>query len=258
MKKAMKQALSLLLALCLVLALAGCGKGKPQNPAGSAGTAASPTPRPTATPEPQPAMPDLDHLLSAREVEYLVECYEKDGSNDYTHWYPDGDKFADFYLIFEDEDYVVVRDSSGEEYYRSRLEGNHIVNDSENGPELDFVFIDNLTCYDLVNDQWYMSADYNQAFASLTAATFYNSEGGESWDITFYEDGSYVWHYGTDADDVEEGTWWFNYAHEVGIMSPDVSYEERFNLCYAPDSWEVVAVEHAYGYDSSDVYYPAA
>lgn len=264
MKKATKRTLGLLLALCMALALAACGKGKPNSPSQSASgaPAASSTVQQPVVPEaPEPAAPDMNSLLSADAVEYLVECYEKDGSNDYTHWYPDGDKFAAYYLMFEDDSDLAVCDASGVEYYSTKIENGHVVNfldDPEDDPELDFVFVDNLTCYDLVNDQWYMSADYDVAFASLTAATFYNSEGGETWDITFYEDGTYLWNYGDDADDSEEGTWWFNYAHEVGIMPPDASYEDRFNLCYAPDSWEVVAVEHPYGYDSSDVYYPAA
>lgn len=251
MKKTTRRVLSLILALGMALTLTACKK-KPQNSAqstGGASAADSSAPQPAAPAVPEPVMPSLDNLLSADEVEQIIDRYEKDGSNDYTHWYPDGDKFAEFYLIFEDDNYLTVRDANGEEYYSTRLEGNHIVNSSPDGPELDFVFVDNLTCYDLVNDQWYLSADYNEAFASLTAATFYNTEGGETWDFTFYEDGTYYWNYGTDEDDFDEGVWWFDYAHQIAFTS---AYgEASVDVYYAEDSWQIIAI--GYG---RDLYYP--
>ena len=116
MKKTTRRVLSLILALGMALTLTACKK-KPQNPAqstGGASAAASSAPQPAAPAVPEPVMPSLDNLLSADEVEQIIDRYEKDGSNDYTHWYPDGDKFAEFYLIFEDDNYLTVRDANGE------------------------------------------------------------------------------------------------------------------------------------------------
>lgn len=247
MKQTLKRTLCLLLVLCMALALTACGKKKTnQTPSSSTGSSVQTpaTPAPAPPPEPETYLPDLDNLVDPEE---FIDRYEKDGSNDYTHWYPNGDKLADFYLIFEDI-YVIVRDSYGEEFYHSAIENGHIVTTSADDPAMDIVFIDNMTCYDLVNDQWYMSADYDQALASLTATTFCNTDGGMTWDITFYEDGSYYWRYGAD-DDYDEGSWWFSYAHEIVFTT---SYGQSYlDVYYAPDSWEIAAV--GYG---KDIYYP--
>ena len=89
MKRTTKQAISLLLALCMILALAGCGKktgsGAPTSSAGSS----SQTPGTTAQ---EPVMPEPAANVDPEDMRW---GYENDGSGDYVHWYPDGDKFSD-------------------------------------------------------------------------------------------------------------------------------------------------------------------
>ena len=79
--------------------------------------------------------------------------YENDGSGDYVHWYPDGDKFSDYYLMFEDG-YLTIDDGGKRTNMPMQSEDGHYVNSFEGDPAVDFVFLDNLTCYDLVGEQW--------------------------------------------------------------------------------------------------------
>ena len=199
----------LILVLCLALVLTGCGKAKTENEPTESANSNVETPAPVESPaaeepqveepaaepehveepvvEPEPAYaPDLNALVNPEEIEW---GYDAPGSSDPQHWYPDGDKLSDYYLMF-DGDFLYVRDGELEDDYSVKVENGHLVNFAEDGPALDFVFTDNLTCYDMINDQWYMRADYDAVLASLTAATFY-CEAGDQWNITFYEDGTY-------------------------------------------------------------------
>ncbi len=238
MKRTTKIAVSLLLALCM--ALAGCGKKNPG--AGNAGSGSGNTTQTSGTTVQEPAMPEPEAVLDPAEIKWN---YMPDGS-DYIYWYPDGDFTSDYYIIFED--YFLSIDDGGERStYSTAIENRHLYISDADGPEVDFVFLDNLTCYDLVNGQWYMSADYNEAFPSLTAATFY-TEDDDTWNITFYEDGTFHREFN---GHIQEGQWWFEDAYRVRYESD--GDEMSLYLYYADDSWEVVAIELV-----GDMYYPAA
>lgn len=240
MKRTTKQAISLLLALCMILALAGCGKktgsGAPTSSAGSS----SQTPGTTAQ---EPVMPEPAANVDPEDMRW---GYENDGSGDYVHWYPDGDKFSDYYLVFEDG-YLTIDDGGKRTNMPMQSEDGHYVNSFEGDPAVDFVFLDNLTCYDLVGEQWYMSAVYEEAVASLTASPFY-CEAGDQWSFTFYDDGTYS----RDFDgEIVEGQWWFNDATTIYYV--DDYGETSIKVYYDDSSWEITGLEYV-----SEMYYPGA
>lgn len=241
MNRTMKRAISFFLALCMFLALSACGKKNPTPSAGNSTGVADAGGQTSEIPEPAPPlMPNLDNLIDPNEMEW---GYDAPGSSDAQHWYPDGDKLSDYYLMF-DGSFLYVRDGDTEDYYSVKVEDGHIVNLQEDGPELDFVFIDNLTCYDMINGQWYMRADYDAVMASLTASTFY-CEAGDQWNITFYEDGTYS--YNRDGELVE-GEWWFQDANTINYI--DDYGEVWFKITYAEGRWEIVSIK------DTDVFYP--
>ena len=243
MKRTTKRAIIFLLALCMIPALAGCGKKKTGTdaPAPSAGGSTQ-TPG-TTTQEPvipEPA-PEPEAVVDPEDMKW---GYENDGSNDYVHWYPDGDKLSDYYLMFEDG-YLTIDDGGERTNIPMQSEDGHYVNSWEGDPAVDFVFLDNLTCYDMIGEQWYMSAIYDEALASLTASPFY-CEAGDQWSFTFYDDGTYS----LDFDgEITEGQWWFNDACTICFMD---DYGEAWIEVYYDDiSWEIVALEYV-----SEMYYP--
>lgn len=245
MNHQMGRLVSLLLAVCMVLALAACGD-KTTNPDTGANQSAAPS-APTGTDTNEPAQPSAPEVeappeagLDPSEIEW---GYDSPGSSDYQHWYPDGDKLSGYYLMFED-DYVTVDDGGNRTTFSTTIADGHIVNWSEDDPAMDFVFIDNLTCYDLVDGQWYLRADYDAVMDSLTASTFY-CEAGDQWNITFYDDGTYS--YDRDGELVE-GEWWFQDANTINYI--DDYGETWFKITYAEDSWEVLSIE------DTDVFYP--
>ena len=245
MKRTTKRAISLLLALCMVLALSACGKGKTgtEGPTSNAGSPSGTV----STDVPEPGVPDVDSMPEPAanvDPEDMKWGYENDGSNDYVHWYPDGDKRSDYYLMFEDG-YLTIDDGGERTNMPMESENGHYVNSFEGDPSVDFVFLDNLTCYDLVGEQWYMSAIYEEAVASLTAGTFY-CEAGDQWSFTFYDNGTYS----LDFDgEVTEGQWWFNDACTICFM--DDYGEALIEVYYDDISWEIVALEYV-----SEMYYP--
>lgn len=234
---------SLFVAICMVLAMTACGNVNPEKEAASSapenttGAVETTILEPESDPE-----PDLSTLVDPAEMEW---GYETD-SNDYQHWYPDGDKGSDYYLIFED-DYVTVDDGGNRTTFSTTIADGHIVNWSEDDPAMDFVFLDNLTCYDIIGEQWYMSAVYDEAMDSLTAATFY-CEAGDQWSFTFYDDGTYS----LDFDgEITEGQWWFNNACTICFM--DDYGEAWIEVYYDDSSWEITGLEYV-----SEMYYPGA
>lgn len=250
MKRTTIRAISLLLAICMTLALAGCGKKKTgtDTPTPSAGsstqTPGTTTQEPVVSePAPGPVMPEPAANVDPEDMKW---GYENDGSNDYVHWYPDGDKRSDYYLMFEDG-YLTIDDGGERTNMPMESENGHYVNSFEGDPAVDFVFLDNLTCYDLVGEQWYMSAVYEEAVASLTAGTFY-CEAGDQWSFTFYDDGTYS----LDFDgEVTEGQWWFNDACTICFM--DDYGEAWIEVYYDASSWEITGLEYV-----SEMYYPRA
>lgn len=248
MKKTTKQALSLLLALCIILALTGCGKNKTGTDSPTANTGSPAETHRTTTQEPvvtdpKPVTPNPEVVVDPEDMKW---GYENDGSNDYVHWYPDGNKLSDYYLMFEDG-YLTIDDGGERTNMPMKSEDGHYVNSCEGDPAVDFVFLDNLTCYDMIGEQWYMSAIYEEVLVSLTAATFY-CEAGDQWSFTFYDDGTYS----LDFDgEIIEGQWWFNDAGTIYFM--DDYGEAWIKVYYADSNWEIVALEYV-----SDMYYPKA
>ena len=188
----------------------------------------------------------IDELLNRSEIinpDDMEWGYHSSDSSDPQHWYPNGDKLSESYLMF-DGDFLYVRDGENEEEYSVKVEGDHVINMQEDGKALDFVFTDSLTCYDVISDKWYMRADYNVALASLTASTFY-CEAGDQWNITFNEDGTYSFE---QDGKLVEGDWWFQDAYTISYT--DDFGETWFKITYAEDSWEIISIE------DTDVFYP--
>ena len=144
-----------------------------------------------------------------------------------------------------EDGYLTIDDGGERTNIPMQSEDGHYVNSWEGDPAVDFVFLDNLTCYDMIGEQWYMSAIYDEALASLTASPFY-CEAGDQWSFTFYDDGTYS----LDFDgEITEGQWWFNDACTICFMD---DYGEAWIEVYYDDiSWEIVALEYV-----SEMYYP--
>ncbi|MGN0167641.1 MAG: hypothetical protein ACI4AB_06355 [Acetatifactor sp.] len=249
--------ISLFMVFCVALVLTACGKnGKENKTADSVQENTAETVELTETEqtetdadtepaeeesEPEAALlPDLNHLVDPDEIQW---GYDAPGSDEVQHWYPDGDKLSDYYLMF-DGDYLYVCDGDIKDDYSVKVEDGHIVNFQEDGPAIDFVFTDNLTCYDMIEGRWYMRADYDEAIASLTSATFY-CEAGDQWNITFHEDGTYSFE--RDGELIE-GEWWFEDANTIDYI--DDYGEIWFKITYAEDSWDVLSIQ------DTDVFYP--
>ncbi len=235
MKKISKRIISLFVIICIVLAMTACGNGKGEtgdenskaensSAAGNGGEAEASDPG---------TVPEPEAVLDPEEIDW---GYEAVGSQDAQHWYPDGDKLADYYIIFDDYSYLIVDDGEGRSEFETKTENKHIVTFNEGDPVVDFVFVDNFACYDLKGEQWYMRADYNAVMDSLTSATFY-CEVGDQWNITFRDDGTYSF----DRDgDVIEGDWWLKDANTIEYN--DDYGTIWFKITYAEDSWEVVSI----------------
>lgn len=236
----------LLLAVCMALTLSACGKKDPAADGGSPADASGASGGSASVQEPVVPEyghePDPDTLIDPGGMEW---GYDSPDSSDPQHWYPDGDKLSGYYLMFED-DCVTVNDGGDRTTFFTAVADGHIVNWSEDDPAMDFVFTDDLTCYDLVNEQWYLRADYDAVMDSLTASTFY-CEAGDQWNITFHDDGTYS--YERDGELVE-GEWWLRDANTIHYA--DDYGETWFRITYAGDSWEVLRIE------DTDVFYPRA
>lgn len=245
----MKKLLSVLCCLTIILTLASCGKKKTGTDAPAPSTGSSTQTPGTTTqqpvvpePDPEPVMPEPAANVDPNDMQW---GYENDGSNDYVHWYPDGDKFSDYYLMFEDG-YLTINDGGQRTgMFMDSVDG-HYVNGREDDPAVDFVFLDNLTCYDMIGEQWYMSAIYEEAVASLTAAPFYCEAGDRSF--TFYDDGTYSRDF---AGEITEGQWWFNDAATIYYV--DDYGEVWIEVYYDDSSWEIVSLEYI-----DQMYYPKA
>ena len=112
MKKISKRIISLFAIICIVLAMTACGNGKGEtgdenskaensSAAGNGGEAEASDPG---------TVPEPEAVLDPEEIDW---GYEAVGSQDAQHWYPDGDKLADYYIIFDDYGYLIVDDGEG-------------------------------------------------------------------------------------------------------------------------------------------------
>lgn len=238
----MKRFTALCLTLLLLAGLTACGGGKASpstgtsQPENSSGTVVEDPGDPEVTVD----LPLPEPLVDPEEIEW---GYQAPGSSDTQYWYPDGDKLSDYYLMFEDG-YLTVDDGGNRTTFDTAVEDWHIVNYYDDDPAFDFVFEDGLTCYDLIDGQWYARADYDAVVDALTAAAFV-CEAGEQWNITFCADGTYS--YNCDGKLIE-GDWWLSDARTIEYN--DDYGTAWFEITYDDASWEVVSLR------DTDYFYP--
>jgi hypothetical protein len=96
-------------------------------------------------------------------------------------------------------------------------EDGHLLSAKDAEPEADFVFYDDLTCYDNVTQTWYMRGDAEMLNAEVSNKVYATGV----WQITLADDGTFTDVYG---DTTQTGTWAFNSSTTVKLTYDDPTY----------------------------------
>lgn len=96
-------------------------------------------------------------------------------------------------------------------------EDGHLLSTKGAEPEADFMFYDDLTCYDNVTQTWYMRGDAEMLNAEVSGKIY----AAGIWQITLADDGTFTDVYG---DTTQTGTWAFNSSTTVKLTYDDPTY----------------------------------
>lgn len=96
-------------------------------------------------------------------------------------------------------------------------EDGHLRSTEDAEPKADFVFYDDLTCYDNVTRTWYMRGDAKELNAEVSGKIYASGV----WQVTLDDDGTFTDVYG---DTTQTGTWAFNSSTTVKLTYDDPTY----------------------------------
>ena len=170
-------------------------------------------------------------------------------------WYAEGARGTSFFTVSlssSKEPSIRFYDNASTDRNKALSESSFVVSDmhlrcTNNGTRYDFIFIDEMTAYDVLTGTYYQRGDYDLMKAQLTAGRFVNANNPDHYYI-FKSNGKSVEYAG---DKVFKGEWSISTSGSVALY--DKSCKETFALELISDDFGNIA-----GFDSNGTLYTLA
>ena len=170
-------------------------------------------------------------------------------------WYADGARGPVYFAVAGNsskEPSICFYNNTSYDKHAAPTESSFVISDkhmrcTNNGIRYDFIFVDEMTAYDLLSGTYYQRGDYNLLMTQLTAGKFINTENPSHYYV-FKENGKSVEYAG---DKVFKGKWNISTSDSVALY--DKTCRQVFDLELLSDDFGNIN-----GFDANGTVYTLA